>query len=565
MGVSPSRTSRVRAERAIAAARVVLGISSLFAVWMDPAEPAHFVQLTYALHAMYVAYSLAVAAYVWRVAPGGVLPIATHAADIVAFSVFQYLTLGPSSPFFVYFVFSLFGGALRWGWRGTLATAAAVLPAFVVMGASMSRTPGASEFELNRFIIRIVYLAVAAGLLVHLGRYEAQLRHELERLARWPAVTADNVQTLTEPLIAHAAGIVGARRAVIVWEAGEEPFTQVASWSAEGFSITRHAPDEFDPLVAPDAGRATFLINGPIGEAAQALVTDGEGRGADTRPVPVHARFMARLTGTGLVSAAFTTDRVSGRAFFSDLGEPSGEVVPLTEVVARELGASLDQLHVTRHLTDIATREERIRVARDLHDGILQSLTGIRFEIRAIAAAADASAPSARDRLFAIERALAIEQRELRFFIGGLKPTVGGTEAETTLASRLDSLRERIALEWKVPVTIRVPDDELKVTERVEQAMPPMIHEAIVNALKHGQPSRVTVTLDHGPAGVRIVVADDGRGFPFRGRYDHHQLQRNGAGPASLFERVCALGGEMAIESSDAGSRVEMQFPSARA
>jgi hypothetical protein len=151
MGVLPIRTSRVRAERAIAAARVVLGISSLFAVWLDPAEPAHFVQLTYALHALYVGYSLAVAAYVWSVAPGGVLPIATHAADIVAFSVFQYLTLGPSSPFFVYFVFSLFGGALRWGWRGTLGTAAAVLPAFVVMGASMASW-SAEGFSIEPFL-----------------------------------------------------------------------------------------------------------------------------------------------------------------------------------------------------------------------------------------------------------------------------------------------------------------------------------------------------------------------------------------------------------------------------
>ena len=76
-------------------------------------------------------------------------------------------------------------------------------------------------------------------------------------------------------------------------------------------------------------------------------------------------------------------------------------------------------------------------MARDLHDGVLQSLTGIRLEMRAVAAALDET-PSTRDRLFAIERALAIEQRELRFFIGGLGP---GGAARRTARSRGGSTR----------------------------------------------------------------------------------------------------------------------------
>src|SRR5262249_10829745 len=156
--------------------------------------------------------------------------------------------------------------------------------------------------------------------------------------------------------------------------------------------------------------------------------------------------------------------------------------------VAREIGASLDQLFVTAQMKEIAASEERIRVARDLHDGVLQSLTGIRLELRAVAAALDEE-PSARDRLFAIERALAIEQRELRLFIGGLGS--GGPRDTDTLERRLHALRERIALEWKMPVTIRYSPNTSPLPERIERAVPLMVHEAVVNALKHGQPSRV--------------------------------------------------------------------------
>jgi DNA-binding NarL/FixJ family response regulator len=61
------------------------------------------------------------------------------------------------------------------------------------------------------------------------------------------------------------------------------------------------------------------------------------------------------------------------------------------------VGASLDQLHLTRQLQDFAASEERIWVARDLHDGVLQSLTGIRLELRAVAASLNGEESAARE------------------------------------------------------------------------------------------------------------------------------------------------------------------------
>src|SRR6187402_1897948 len=105
--------SKVHVERIVAGARVALAVSSLFAVWLDPFEPGRYAELTYSLHGIYVAYSVALALLMWRRDNVGSWPLATHVADIVVASVFQYLTLGPSSPFFVYFSFALFSAALR--------------------------------------------------------------------------------------------------------------------------------------------------------------------------------------------------------------------------------------------------------------------------------------------------------------------------------------------------------------------------------------------------------------------------------------------------------------------
>ena len=99
------------------------------------------------------------------------------------------------------------------------------------------------------------------------------------------------------------------------------------------------------------------------------------------------------------------------------------------------------------------------------------------------------------------------------------------------------------------------------MTEASDRAVPLMVHEAIVNALKHGQPTRVSVAVHASDARLRIVVTDDGRGFPFSGRREHAALVAANAGPVSLRERVAQLGGQICIESSASGSRVELSIP----
>jgi signal transduction histidine kinase len=406
---------------------------------------------------------------------------------------------------------------VRWGWRGTLATGVIVVAAFLGMGTSMSRTLGPSEFELNRFIIRTMYLAVSAMMLVYLGQYEERLRREIDRLAHWPAPVGLDTERTTREIVEHAGRILGASGVAVLWESSDEPWTNVATWSpAAGATLKRMGPhDMSDPL--------------PEFDPDPALVT----------------------------SVPFKTGNIAGRLFFTPIGTPAEELGPLADVVAREIGASFDQLDLTERLREIAASEERIRLARDLHDGVLQSLTGIRLELRAVAAALQTDPESARGRLVALERALAIEQRELRFFIADLKPATPPKD-DGSLASRLDALRERIALEWKAPVTITIAPGAPTMPIAVEQAVPMMVHEAVVNALKHAQPSRVAVNIATVDRELRITVADDGHGFPFKGRYDHAALSQSSIGPRSLFDRVSAFGGRMAIDSSETGSRVEM-------
>ena len=554
MNLTPQLSHRVQTERVIAGGRVALAAAALFGVWWDPGEPSRAVAITYTLSGIYLAYAIVLMTLVSVRPPGERLPIVTHVGDIIFVSILQYLTLGPSSPFFLYFVFSLFCATLRWDWKGTLVTAGIVLTTYVIMAAWMSHTLGPFEFEGERFVIRCVYLLVVAAILVYLSRHQQRLRLEIDRLARWPQQSTTDLQDATAQLLSHAAAIVNAANAMVIWDVGEEPDALMARWPADGARVSKHPPGTLSPSVSPNLDDATFVATGSVGPDSVLLIPTSRGNlapsGGRLGPAAAHL-----LSGFGLASAPFRTEHVAGRVFFTGFTSPASELVPLTEVVAREIGASLNQLYVTEQMKEIAAGEERIRLARDLHDGVLQSLTGIRLEIQAVAGALD-SAPTVRDRILGLERALAIEQRELRFFISGLGRAGSGVRDHDSLAGRLNAVRERVALEWKMPVTIRCAAEALP--PRVENAVPLMVHEAIVNALKHGEPSRVAVTLEGNRDELRIIVADDGHGFPFRGRYTHQALAEGQIGPKSLLDRVAALGGEVSVESSDAGSRVEM-------
>ncbi len=344
----------------------------------------------------------------------------------------------------------------------------------------------------------------------------------LQKVSGWPLLIGPDMGSSIGRVLEHAAGILGARSGAVVWEEEDEPWVYIAS-TAE--------PDVIAKETAPT------LDDCP----------------SDTTPPEIARRIGERHPAT----APFRTEQLTGRVFFAGVDAADADLVPVVTLVAREIGSSLSQLYLTDRVRQLALREDRIRLSRDLHDGVLQALTGIRFELQAIAA--DGS--PAADRLLAIERALAIEQRELRLFIDELKPDASGPAQSGPIAKRLEEMRATFTAEWKIPIALRVSPVDLTLPQTIEQAVRLMIHEGVSNALKHAQPSRVSIDVETTGAGLQVVVTDDGCGFAFRGRLEHEELARANAGPVSLRERVAALDGRLTVESLPTGSRVEVLLP----
>ncbi|MES1244421.1 MAG: sensor histidine kinase [Acidobacteriota bacterium] len=552
-----------RAERFIAAGRVVLAASSLFAVWLDPTEPAKYARVAYSLLVAYVVYSSFIALLVWRLdAPGGRLRTATHAVDLAFFSLFISFTAGPASPFTAYFVFSMVCATLRWQWRGVLWTAAASIGAFLAVALAFNGVPSAGGVETYQLVVRIVYLGVMAVLLGYLGAHEERTRDEISQLAAWPRLVPQRLEPAVRVMVEHAARVLGAPHVLLAWVETEEPWLYLASWRDGELRLTRESPETFDPLVQPPVDQGSFLSPEP-GRSPTVLFRSPAGLDR-WRGFPLHPGLRERFGAGPVLGVRLRSNRFEGHLLFLGKRGMTSDDLLLGEAVGGMVAAQLDSVYLSRSLAESAATEERIRLARDLHDGVLQSLTGVGLRLEAVRRLIEegGDGAAATGDIETVIGLLAQEQRDLRFFIQELQPQpVTPSGGSVGLARQVSDLVQRLELEWGLRVELETDGLGAEVPEGLEREIYHIVREALVNAVRHGEASLVRVAIRARGDRITLTVSDNGSGFPFEGSYSHAELVRRNLGPRTLRERVSALNGTVALDSSRSGARLEILLP----
>lgn len=196
-----------------------------------------------------------------------------------------------------------------------------------------------------------------------------------------------------------------------------------------------------------------------------------------------------------------------------------------------------------------AQEQERARVARDLHDEVNQSLTGLLLRLEA----AREAAPPQLEAELAETKALANQaMRELLSLARQLRPTaLDDLGLAAAVAGQVEQLAQgEIEAEFGVDGDLSELDDDAQlVVYRVAQ-------EALSNAGRHSGAGRVEVRLRRREdGGVGLEVSDDGRGFAF-------EESERGLGIGGMRERALLIGGELTIESRpDRGTTVRLTVP----
>jgi signal transduction histidine kinase len=228
-------------------------------------------------------------------------------------------------------------------------------------------------------------------------------------------------------------------------------------------------------------------------------------------------------------------------------------------LVARQRRAYLEQveqraIEAERTREEMALRragEERLRIARDLHDSLTHSISVIKVQagIALHLARKQGEAPSAA--LLAIQEASSAAMGELRATLGALR---SASDVDLIGLHRVDQLAERTRAAG-VPVQVTVTGERRDVPVEVDQAGYRVVQEALTNVARHAGPATARVHVGYAPAELTVSVTDDGR-LPAAADVTP------GVGLRGMRERVTGLGGTLhAAHADDGGFSVRATFP----
>ena len=248
----------------------------------------------------------------------------------------------------------------------------------------------------------------------------------------------------------------------------------------------------------------------------------------------------------------------TGRLFLVNPSAVGGEPRTLRSVasLAREVGPAVLAQHETRVLRARMQMAERRRIARELHDGVIQSLLGLKVRVQVLRRQAVHAATVSE--LDDIERQLHQQVIALRELGEGRPATLDSSQLLTHLASHV----ERFRRETRIAAVFLSDIDKVRMSSWMCREVVRVVQEALANIRRHSGAASAEVRVSAREGCLALNINDDGRGFPFTGRHLLDELERMHQGPLVIKERVRALGGALTIESTPlGGARLEIQIP----
>ncbi|GHD55103.1 GAF domain-containing sensor histidine kinase [Streptomyces galbus] len=255
-------------------------------------------------------------------------------------------------------------------------------------------------------------------------------------------------------------------------------------------------------------------------------------------------------------------DEVLGALFLAnkDCPKPGGgcgfteDDEELLSILAQHAAIALTNARLYERSRELTIAEERSRLAHELHDAVSQKLFSLRLTAQAAAALVDRDPSRAKGELQQVAALAAEAADELRAAVVELRPAALD---EDGLVATLRTQVQVLDRAHTAHVTFRSHGVRaLPATQ--EEALLRVAQEALHNALRHADATRVDVTLDkHGPGAV-LRVTDDGRGF------DTRVVRRAGRhlGLVSMRDRASGVGGALTVESAPGkGTVIEMEVP----
>jgi signal transduction histidine kinase len=296
--------------------------------------------------------------------------------------------------------------------------------------------------------------------------------------------------------------------------------------------------DEASAIGSPPRGRGVL---GTVIKENRAIVLDEISDHPDSFGFPPNHPPMGSFLGVPV--------SVGGKAFGNlylaeKLGGFTKDDVALVEALSRIAGSAVNTARLQERLRSLAVVEDRERIARDLHDSVIQDLFAVGLSLQGVAervqdTVAETTLDTAVDRLDAAVEAL-------RTYIFKLKVR---PELRSGLDDRLQELVSRMGSAYPSEVVLELEVD--LDDEGLEDQIVKIATEALSNALRHAEANRVDIKVEADSKHLLVRVHDNGTGFD-------SSRPTKGMGLANIRDRALKIGGVVDIDSSPEGSAIEV-------
>jgi len=531
--------------RFISATRALIAAFALMTTFIDPSEPSRYVALTYAILTLYTVYSLTF--LILSLTRSDLIPISImHWLDVAWYLALIALSGGNNSVFFNFFFFAILTGSFGWGLKTGLRLTLVSATSFMLVAILMA--PREPTFELNRFLIRSMELLILGYMISRWGGFKIQMRDRLQLLKEITVVSNPRfgIDRILSAILDRLRAFYGANACLLIIQSRPNQTDSYQmyrvrrgahSTGASPPQITKEDAELFIPQAKRDAVRyrdngrprvSLFDLNTRqtrTGDPARANAVASALETDDFLSLPV-SRRNETIGWLYIIGTSETFDE-SAMDFLLQLMD---HVILLTENV-----------QLVDSLASDAAEQERRRIARDIHDSVIQPYLGLQLGISALARKLQSGSPGILENVEELLDLTNHELAEMRRYVWGLR---ANEERHDVLLPSIHRYAARFTAVTGIKVDVQ-STGRMEVNDRISAELFQIVAEGLSNVRRHALCDDASIHMAC-MDGHLILQIKNRRPQP-AGRNGDGQAEPRLFRPRSIAERSELLGGETEV------------------
>ncbi len=277
------------------------------------------------------------------------------------------------------------------------------------------------------------------------------------------------------------------------------------------------------------------------------ITTDPRRHGFPANHPPMHTFLGVPITVKGRsMGNLYLTDKVGDEEFTSEDQE-------LVETFARHAAIAMENARLHEQVLRLAVVDERERISKDLHDGIIQSIYAVGLSLEDVPDLLEDDPPEVARRVERAIDSLHLTIRDIRNFIFGLRPELlSGTNLVAGLVAIAEEFRHNSLIDIEVDAHELAREPSPEATAHLLA----IANEALSNTARHSGASRASISATGDAAGLHLTITDNGRGFArSAGGNLGHQ------GMSNMQSRAADIRATIVIETGSEGTTIRVVLP----